>query len=256
MFKKQSLAKDKNEILERKHKSKKELSKRTLLSAVLILLTIPLTILFGIYFLNDRSYYFISIMIIFQTMFPFFLAFESRKPKAREMVLIATLAGIAVAGRGAFFWLPQFKPVIAIVIIVAVTLGAEAGFLTGAMAFFVSNFFFGQGPWTPWQMFCGGIIGFLAGILFKKGMLKKKISILAIFGFFTTWLIYGGLINIGSVFMFSSNFTWKHLLASYASGLPFDLIHASATLIFILLIGKPMIEKIDRIKKKYGLLEP
>ncbi len=256
MFTKQSLAKDKDELSQREQVSKQKLEKRTLLSALLILVTIPLTILFGIYVLNDRSYYFISIMIILQTMFPFFLAFENRKPKAREIVVIATLAAIAVAGRSAFFWLPQFKPVIAIVIIAAVTLGAEAGFLTGALAFFVSNFFFGQGPWTPWQMFCGGIIGFISGLLFKKGFLRKNTIMLAVFGFFTTWFVYGGLINIGAVFMFSSTFSWQLLVASYASGLPFDLIHAIATLLFILIIGRPMIEKIDRIKKKYGLLEP
>ncbi len=256
MFTKQLTAKDDNELKARAQISKKKLNKRTFLSCFIILITIPLTILFGIYVLNDRSYYFISMAIVVQTMLPFFLAFEHRKPQAREMVLIATLAAIAVAGRSAFFWLPQFKPLVAIVIIVGVTLGAEAGFLTGALSFFVSNFFFGQGPWTPWQMFCGGIIGFLAGILFKKGILKKKPVILALFGFFATWLIYGGLINIGSVFMFSSEFKTELLIAAYISGLPFDLIHGVASLIFLFVLARPMVEKIDRIKTKYGLLEP
>ncbi|MBU5437892.1 ECF transporter S component [Tissierella sp. MSJ-40] len=150
------------------------LSRRTLISSILILFIIPVTILFGIFFLNDRKYYFISLLIIIYTMIPFAMIFEKREPQARELIIIAVLSAVAVAGRGAFFMLHQFKPVVAIVIISGVCLGAESGFLVGAITGFVSNFFFGQGPWTPWQMFCFGIIGFLAGILFKKGILKKK----------------------------------------------------------------------------------
>ena len=100
------------------------------------------------------------------------------------MLLIAVMAAIAVVGRMAFFMLPQFKPVTAIVIITGISLGAEAGFLTGAVAGFVSNFFFGQGPWTPWQMFAFGIIGFLAGLLFrgKREKYKKSKLILCLYG--------------------------------------------------------------------------
>lgn len=141
-------------------------------------------------------------------MIPFAMVFENRKPQARELIVIAVLAAIAVAGRAAFFMLPQFKPVVAIVIIAGVSLGAEAGFLVGAVAGFVSNFFFGQGPWTPWQMFCFGIIGFLAGIFFKKGLLKKNKLSLCIFGGLATFFVYGGIINIGSLMMFTSEFSW------------------------------------------------
>ena len=64
--------------------------------------------------------------------------------------------------------LPQFKPVLALTIIAGVAFGGEVGFLVGAMTMLTSNMIFGQGPWTPWQMFAMGIIGFLAGVLFKK----------------------------------------------------------------------------------------
>ena len=83
-------------------------------------------------------------------MLPFFMVFEDRRPQAREVVIIAAMAGLGVAGRVAFFMVPQFKPAAAVVIISGVCLGGEAGFLTGALVGFVSNFFFGQGPWTPW----------------------------------------------------------------------------------------------------------
>lgn len=232
-----------------------KLNKRTCVASIGILVLIPACIIFGITVLDDRKYYFISLLILIITMLPFFMVFESRKPMARELVIIAALSGIAVAGRAAFFMLPQFKPVTAIVIITGVTLGPEAGFLVGAMSGFVSNFFFGQGPWTPWQMFCFGIIGFLAGILVKKKILPLKRWTLCVFGGVATLLIYGGIINIGSVTMFSSGFSWKLLLAAYISGFPFDMVHAASTVIFLFFLANPMIEKIQRIQVKYGLLE-
>ncbi|MBB3112761.1 energy-coupling factor transport system substrate-specific component [Paenibacillus phyllosphaerae] len=228
---------------------------RTLLASLLILIVIPATIALGIVVLDDRNYYFISLLIILYTMIPFAMVFESRKPQARELIIIAVLTAIAVAGRSAFFMLPQFKPVLAIVIIAGVSMGAEAGFLVGAMAGFVSNFFFGQGPWTPWQMFSFGIIGFLAGILFKKGWLKRSKALLCVFGGLSAILIYGGLMNLSSVTLFASTFNKEALLAAYASGIWFDLVHAAATVIFLFLLSRPMLEKLDRIKTKYGLIE-
>ncbi|WP_018758256.1 ECF transporter S component [Paenibacillus terrigena] len=238
------------------HITKPRLSRRTLFASLLILVVIPITMCIGIFVLQDRKYYFISLLILLYTMIPFAMVFEKRKPQARELIVIAVLAAIAVAGRGAFFMLPQFKPVVAIVIIAGVCFGAESGFLVGAMAGFVSNFFFGQGPWTPWQMFCFGIIGFIAGILFQKGWLKKSKLSLCIYGGVSTLLIYGGIINIGSLMMFTPHITWEGLLAVYASGFWFDMVHAIATVIFLLLLSRPMIEKLERIKAKYGLIDP
>lgn len=123
--------------IERSVKKDRGVGKRTLTAMVLILVAIPFVIFFGIFFLNDRSEIFISLCIIGLAMIPFFMVFEERKPQAREILLIAVMAAIAVAGRMAFFMLPQFKPVAAIVILAGVGLGAEAGFLTGAMAGFV-----------------------------------------------------------------------------------------------------------------------
>ncbi|MBB6636982.1 ECF transporter S component [Cohnella thailandensis] len=236
--------------------SDRRFTRRTLLAALMILVVIPATILFGIFVLDDRKYYFVSLLIILYTMVPFALVYESRKPQARELIVIAVLAAIAVAGRAAFFMLPQFKPVVAIVIIAGVSFGAEAGFLVGATAGFVSNFFFGQGPWTPWQMFCFGIIGFIAGLLYRKGWLGRSRLSLCVFGGLTTLIIYGGIINIGSVMMFTPKLSWPTLMATYATGFWFDLVHAVATVVFLFFLSRPMIEKLDRIKTKYGLIEP
>ncbi len=236
-------------------KSDRKLTKRTLIATWLILLLIPLTIYVGIFFLGDRKYYFISLLIILETMIPFCMVFEWGKPKARELIVISVLCGIAVAGRAAFFMLPQFKPVVALVIIAGVCFGGETGFLVGAVTGFVSNFFLGQGPWTPWQMFAFGIIGFVAGILFKKGFLRRTKASLCIFGFLATLVIYGGIMNPASVIMYQANPTKAMIISAYIVGIPFDLIHALGTAFFLWFISEPMIDKLERIKVKYGLLE-
>ncbi len=235
--------------------TKKSLPKSTLFSAILIFLAIPFTIFIGTRLFHDRKYYFISLMIILQTFLSFFMIYEKRKPPARELVTMSVLCAIAVAGRCAFFMLPEFKPTVAIIIISAVCFGGEIGLLVGTITGFVSNFFFGQGPWTPWQMFALGVIGFLAGVLFKSGFLKKQKFILSIFGFISSFFIYGGIMNTASVIMMQNKINLKMVFASCVAGLPFDLIHSLSTFVFLWFISKPMTEKIERIRIKYGLLK-
>jgi energy-coupling factor transport system ATP-binding protein len=234
----------------------RRLSRRTVAAAAMILLAIPLTIYVGVFYLGDRKYYFISLLIILETMLPFVLVFESRKPQARELIIIAILCVIGVAGRAAFFMLPQFKPVVAMVIIAGVAFGGEVGFLVGSVTMLVSNIMFGQGPWTPWQMFAMGIIGFLAGVLFRKGILRRSRVPLCIFGGLATIIIYGGLMNPSMVLAYNANPTWPMFLTAYLLGFPFDLVHAAATIFFLWFCSRPMLEKLDRVKVKYGLMEP
>ncbi len=235
--------------------NRRQLTKKAIVSTVIILIIIPLTIYTGIYFLGDRKYYFISLLIIIEIMLPFVFIFENRKLHARELVIISVLCAVGVAGRTVFFMLPQFKPLIALVIIAGVCFGGETGFLIGAMTGFVSNFFFGQGPWTPWQMFAIGVIGYLAGVLFKKGFLSTTRGSLCVFGGLGTIVIYGGIMNPASVIMWQAKPTAEMLISSYAMGLPFDIIHAAATVFFLWFAAGPMIEKLERIKVKYGIIE-
>lgn len=242
-------------------KEKGRLSKRTKAAAILILLVIPLTIAAGVwyyltsdYHISGKIVYLMSAVVIVETMLPFVLIFEGRKPQARELVVIAVLTAIAVAGRAVFYMLPQFKPVCAIVIITAVCFGGEAGFMVGAVAGFVSNFFFGQGLWTPFQMFSFGIVGFLAGVLFQKRMSEKRYPLI-IYGGLATFFIYGGLVDLSTVVGSLNEMSLKAVLSIYLTGIPFNLIHAAATMFFLFILAKPMIEKLERIKIKYGLLE-
>ena len=234
---------------------KGKLSKRTKVTILLSLLAIPLTIWAGLKLGGGRKYMIVSFAIIFETMLPFFLIFEGRKPQARELVILSVLSALAIGGRAVFFAMPGFKPVAAMVILTGVAFGGEAGFMVGAMTMFCSNVLFGQGPWTPWQMFAMGIMGLLAGVLFRKGLLHRDRLSLSVYGGLTTLVIYGGIMNPASVLMYQPDPNWQMILSAYITGVPADAIHALATVLFLWFLSEPMLEKLDRVKVKYGLIE-
>ena len=234
---------------------KRKLSRRTVAAAVMILLLIPVTLFVSVYYLDNKKYIFTALLVMLECMLPFFMVFEGRKPQARELVLIAVLCALGVAGRAAFFMLPQFKPVMALTIISGVALGGETGFLVGAVTMLVSNILFSQGAWTPFQMFCMGIIGFLAGVLFRKGLLRRSRGALCIFGALCALIIYGGLMNPVAALLARQELNWQTLVAYYITGFPVDCVHAAATCFFLLVLAEPMLEKLDRIKVKYGIVE-
>lgn len=231
------------------------LNTRMKVAAFIIFFLIPCTMYISLKYLGDRKYYFVSLLMILYTMFPFFMIFEKREPKARELILLAVMVSLAVAGRGALYFLPHVKPVIAIVIISGLGFGAEAGFLVGAMSAFVSNFFFGQGPWTPWQMFTYGLIGFVAGVFFQKKLLPHNKASISIFGFLSILCIFGPILNPASALMAQGYVDIPSIKRYMLSGLPVDLIHGSATAVFLWFLSEPMLEKIERVRIKYGLLE-
>ena len=214
-----------------------KVSRRTWFAFAVMLIVVPILLFFSV------------------AMLPFFMMFEGRKPKAREIMVISVLAAIGVAGRAAFFMVPSFKPVAAIVILTGISFGGEAGFLVGSLTMLISNMFMGQGPWTPWQMFAFGMIGFLAGILYQKGILKARKFDLCIYGFLSVFLIYGGIMNPASILMSYGYITKSSLIAYYISGAPVDLVHAASTVIFLWLLSRPLLEKLERIKVKYGLIQ-
>ena len=234
----------------RQMERKGKVSRRTWFALVLMLLVVPLLLYLSVRYFHGRKYLICSLIVIIAAMIPFFMMFEGRKPKAREIMVISVLAAIGVAGRAAFFMVPSFKPVAAIVILTGISFGGEAGFLVGCLIMMLSNMFMGQGPWTPWQMFAFGMIG-----LYQKGILKARKADLCIFGFLSVFLIYGGIMNPASALMAYGTITWQSLLAFYISGAPVDLVHALSTVIFLWFLSRPLLEKLERIKKKYGLIE-
>ncbi len=226
----------------------KKRSKRSmLLSAALILLMLP-TIALGSVINVERSYYITAILLMLECIAAFFVSFEGRKPSAREVTVIAVLCALGVAGRAAFFMLPQFKPVLALTIIVGAAFGGESGFLVGAMTMLTSNLLFSQGPWTPWQMLAMGLCGFFAGILFSR---RRPTRLgLCIFGALEAVIVYGGIMNLSSALTAQTAPTQQTILAYYLTGFPMDLVHAAATALFIYLAAPSMLEKLERVKKK------
>ena len=232
-----------------------KVGRRTWFALVLMLLIVPALLYLSVRIFHGKKYMISSLIVVFAAMLPFFMVFEGRKPKAREIMVIAVLSALGVSGRAAFFMVPSFKPVAAFVILTGISFGGEAGFLVGCLIMLISNMFMGQGPWTPWQMFSFGIIGFFAGILYKKGILKARKADLCIYGFLSVVLIYGGIMNPASILMAYGHITKESLLAFYISGLPVDLVHAASTVVFLCIMSRPLLTKLERIKAKYGLIQ-
>ena len=142
-----------------------------------------MTIYIGIYFFGDRKYYFISLLIILEAMLPFALIFERRKPQARELVIIAVLCAIGVAGRVAFLCCRSLNPSLQSRLSQGLPLEGNRIFSRSGHRL-CQQHVFGQGPLTPWQMFAFGVIGFLAGVLFRKGLLLRSRTALCVSGTF------------------------------------------------------------------------
>lgn len=233
------------------------------LSLAIMVLLVPLAVV--LFTRLKQSFYLSGLTIIVLTIAAFFLHFESRKPQARELVLLAVLCALAVASRAAFGFVPHFKPMLAIVMLTGIAFGPEAGFLCGAISGFASNFIFGQGPWTPWQMFAYGIGGMLAGLFALCGVLKKSprawrsggwrdILGLTVFGFLCILLVVGPLLDTSTFFM--AGFSASSPLAIYLAGVPVNCVHGSAVALTMLLFGKPLLDRLRRIQIKYGMMEP
>lgn len=249
------LAREQDREIERRKRY--HISRKNMIVTIVCILAAAATIWMGKAVLSDRKYYFISFLVLIEMMIPFGVAFETRKVSARDLVTVAVLCALAAVGRTAFFMMPNFNPVIAIVIISGVAFGCETGYITGAVTMLVSNMVFGQGPWTPWQMFSMGLVGFAAGLVFNNSKIRgeqlTRLS-LCVFGGFCCIIIYGGIMNPASVIMWQPAVNLQMILAAYVTGFPFDVVQGFATVLFLWLMACPFLEKLDRIKIKYGVL--
>ena len=216
-------------------------------------LVIPLTLILGTK-LSGRAYYVTSTLVILEILIPFLLAFEGRKPQARELVVIAVLCALAVASRAAIP-IPNFKPMFAVIMLSGIAFGPEAGFLVGAVTAFASNFFYGQGAYTPWQMFAYGAGGMLAGFVFRKKWLPREPLAMGIFGYLVVLLFIGPILDTCSVFLTLPEISLKSAWPLYISGFPVNLSQGACTFLTMLLFGRPLLEKLDRVKTQYGMME-
>lgn len=220
-----------------------------LLSEILSLLLIPaLLAVCAVFKLNNAAFIATASAVLALT--PFFLKFEASALRPRDIMPPVVLAAVAAVGRIAFAALPNFKPVTAVVIIAGACFGKQSGFMTGALAALGSNLFFGQGAWTPWQMYAWGIIGFVAGALCEKG----------VFGFFPAVCVYGavssvvfGVIMDTYTLCYLNPQSFSAAVAVYAAGAVPTAVHLASTVVFLLLGYKVWLKKLSRIKLKYGI---
>lgn len=226
---------------------------RCIVSIFVLFVLIPLVIWLGVWLFEDRKYNVISVAVALLSCVPFFIRFERGKNSARELVVIAVMSAFSVIGRLAFAPIPAFKPVTAITIISGIALGPEAGFVVGSTTAIVSNIFYGQGPWTPFQMLVWGIIGFLSGAVFRKTE-KPNLILLSAFGI-AGGAVFSLLMDVWATLSIDGEFLMSRYLANVASSLPFMAIYAVSNVVFLLILAKPFLEKLGRIKKKYGIFE-
>ena len=187
----------------------------------------------------------------------FFMRYEAGRPALRQIMPTLVLAAAAAAGRLLFAPIADFKPVSAIAIIAGATLGRQNGFMVGALAALTSNFMLGQGMWTPWQMYAWGLVGYLGGVAADAGAFTRadgsaRMGALIAAGIGSA-VVYGAVINAYDIIGFVQPLTWAGAAARVLSALPFDLMHAFATCVFLALLYVPWTRRIARVVRKYDL---
>ena len=231
-------------------------------------------------FTNTNQTALLSLVVVLASLGVFFAAYESSAPRLRDIMPTVVLAALAAAaGRILFAPIPDFKPVSATAIIAGVVFGRKSGFMVGALAALASNLFFGQGPWTPWQMYAWGLVGYGAGLLAaipakapkgtdngrlaecgedrsprKQALIERHGTIICIYGF-VSCLMYGFILNAWSILSFyhAQASGLAGILLVYATALPFDVTHGVATVVFLAALYAPWRRKLKRIKSKYGM---
>lgn len=222
-----------------------------------LLLLVP-AVLVGCALARIEQAAFLTLVVVVAALGVFFAGFEASRPSLRTIMPTVVLAALAAAGRILFAAFADVKPVSAIAIMAGVVFGRRSGFMVGALAALVSNFFFGQGPWTPWQMYAWGMVGYLAGFLADRGAFDWRVGrrsvapVLYVYGF-VSGLLYGFLLNTWYIVGYIQPITVPSALTAYALGLPLDLIHSTATVAFLVLLYEPWRVKLERIKTKYAL---
>ncbi len=219
---------------------------RRLLQWSIPLLLIPAAVLTGALVFREKQYLFVAFVTAGLAVLLFLAGYERKQTGARRMVLAAVMTALCIAGR----FIPLFKPVTAITVLAAIYLGRETGFLVGAMAALLSNFYFGQGPWTAFQMLAWGMIGWTAGLLAEP--LKRRRGWLLLYGA-AAGVLYSMVMDIWTVLWYQDGFHPELYLTAILTALPHTALYTVSNLLFLWWMAKPFGEKLERIKIKYGV---
>ena len=213
---------------------------------IIPLVLIPAVAIGGSLLFDEQKHIFVSLVVAIFSLILFITGFEKKVTGTRRLVLVAVMTAISVLGR----FIPFFKPITAITVITAMYLGGESGFLVGSLSALLSNFYFGQGPWTAFQMLAWGLIGFVAGLMAES--LKKNRVLLLIYGVLSG-VAFSFIMDVWTVLWYSAGFDLELYKASIIAAIPHTILYAVSNFVFLLILAKPFGDKLERIKIKYGV---
>ena len=219
---------------------------RNFLKILIPFVLIPILVFTGAIVFAEKRYLLMSFGVAVLALILFIAGFEKKMIGSRRLVIVSVMTAFCIVGR----FIPFFKPITAITVITAIYLGGESGFLVGALAAVLSNFYFGQGPWTPFQMLAWGLIGLFAGYL--STWLKKSRGLLIAYGVMSG-VVYSMVMDVWSVVWYNSSFEWGIYKASMITAIPHTVLYAISNFIFLWFLAKPIGEKLERVRVKYGV---
>lgn len=219
-----------------------------------IIVMLVLLFLVGLTFIlfEVGQYQVISMLLVIGACLPIYYRYEKRQLNIKEVVLIAILATTAVLGRFLFYMIPAITPMTAIIIISGICMGAEIGFLVGSLSAVTSNMLFGQGPWTPFQMFSWGLIGLIAGLPWIQRFIGKSYCFLVIYGILAG-LFFSFFMDVWTVLSIDRYFSWQRYLALLVTALPYTVSYCVSNAFFSCLLLRSIQNKLQRILIKYDI---
>ena len=218
---------------------------RNVLKILLPFVLIPAVVVAGALIAGGQWYVYVTALVAILSCVLFICGFEKKKTGSRRIVAVCVMVGLSVVGR----FIPIFKPVAALTAITGMYLGGEAGFLCGALSALISNFYFGHGPWTPFQMLAWGLIGVFAGLL-SRALIKSRAA-LYVYGALSG-VFFSLMMDVWTV-LWTGAFDPSLYLSAIVAAVPHTVMYAASNVLFLLLCAKPLGEKLMRLKIRYGV---
>lgn len=226
------------------------MSKMKRIQVLIPLILMPLLLFTSVVVLDEKYYAACSALFAFLSCVIVMQSFDRHSTNLRIMVLIAVMTTLSVMSRFFFAMVPGFKPMTAIIVLTAMYLGKEAGFFCGAFTALISNLYFGQGPWTPFQMLSFGLLGLLAGVLRKP--LRRNRVVLVLYGIFSG-VAFSFIMDVWTVLWYNSGFQLNLYLTAVVTALPYTIAYAISNVIFLLILYRPFSRKLERVVYKIGM---
>ncbi len=195
------------------------------------------------------SWQLVSFVILAGVILAGFAWYERSRPPSQVVALVAALAALAIAGRIAFAAFPNVKPTTDIVIFAGYALGGAPGFAVGALTALVSNFWFGQGPWTPWQMAGWGLCGLLGAALGLGWRDVGRLGLATVCGLAA--VLYGALLNFSLMATYGGHLSWQTFVLYEGRAVPFEIAHVAGNVAFALVAGPAMLRMLTRFRERF-----